>query len=160
VSTFCGVPFPIAYYLEPISIRHAESPFRGPEVLIPTQVHVESSSARFRELLILHFECEGYPSASPATRNHNIPTGEEGVETACRKDQFQGLGDRRIGLIKLNLDSGSTRYRFALDLLRFNRLNRLSISIIMPLRGAQFFEDRLPPSVADLGKVAFDCLHR
>src|SRR5699024_7586477 len=69
-------------------------------------------------------------------------------------------GDRRIDLIKLNLNSGSTRYRFALDLLRVNRLNRLSVSIIMPLRGAQFFEDRLPPSVADLGKVAFDCLHR
>src|SRR5699024_12024040 len=65
-----------------------------------------------------------------------------------------------IDLINLNLNSGSTRYRFALDLLRVNRLNRLSVSIIMPLRGAQFFEDRLPPSVADLGKVAFDCLHR
>src|SRR5699024_203650 len=87
-------------------------------------------------------------------------TGEEGVATACRKDQSQGLGDRRIGLMKRNLNSGCTRYRLALDLLRVHRLYRPSVSILLPLRGAQSVEDSLPPSVADRGKVAFDCLHR
>src|SRR5699024_9578906 len=49
--------------------------------------------------------------------------------------------------------------RFALDLLRVNRLNRLFVSIIVLLRGAQFFEDRLPSFVADFGKVWLYSLH-
>src|SRR5699024_3984652 len=159
ISVLRGIPLPFLYLFRPIPVRRAKSPFRRPQIVWSPQVDVEGLFARFREFLIVHVEIQGDRATQSAVHHPMVSTDEESVATTCRKDQFQGLGDRRIDLIKLNLDSGSTRYRFALDLLRVNRLNRLFVSIIVLLRGAQFFEDRLPPFIADLGKVTFDCLH-
>src|SRR5699024_1027051 len=160
ISVLRGIPLPFPYLFRPIPVRRAESPFRRPQIVWPPQVDVESLFARFRELLIVHVERQGDPASQSVAHHPMVSTDEEGVETACRYDQFQGLGDRRLDLINLNLDSGSTRYRFTLDLPRLNRLNLFCVSAIVLLRGTQFLEDSLPPFVAGFGKVAFDCLHR
>src|SRR5699024_8546960 len=160
VSVLRWVPFPHSCADGPVLSRSPDPPFRRPQIVWPPQVDVESLLARFRELLIVHVERQGDPATQSAAHHPMVSTDEEGVETACRYDQFQRLGDRRINLIKLNLDSGSTRYRFTFDLPRLNRLNLFCVSVIVLLRGAQFFEDSLPSFVAGLGKVAFDCLHR
>src|SRR5699024_5045031 len=100
------------------------------------------------------------PSTQSAALNSRVSTDEEGVDTARRNHQFQGFGYRPVNLVELQLDSASIGYRFALELLRRDRLNRFSVWIMVLLRGPQLFENSPPSFVAGIGKIAFHRFHR